>query len=119
MQTKLDKAIIFATEKHEGQKRDLGEPYIIHPLAVMKLVARVTKDEDVLCASVLHDVIEDCKVTPKELSELFGERVASLVVELSENHTQVKDIKEPMALLIKMADRLHNLRGKTDMFFLS
>ena len=117
METKLERAIAYAEEKHRKQKRELGDPYITHPMAVLRLIARITKDEDVLCAAVLHDVIEDCHVKPLELTELFGDRVTAIVVELSKNHTKVTEIKDPMALLIKMADRLHNLRGKTELFF--
>ncbi|MBI4018054.1 MAG: bifunctional (p)ppGpp synthetase/guanosine-3',5'-bis(diphosphate) 3'-pyrophosphohydrolase [Candidatus Aenigmarchaeota archaeon] len=106
---KLRKAIEFATEKHRGQKYySDGSPYIQHCLAVMKLVGRIRNDEDVLCAAVLHDVIEDCGVKPKELEKIFGKRVMFLVKELSSNHTPYGKIRSKDALIIKMADSLHN-----------
>jgi len=119
---KLQKAIEFAKEKHKGQKRIFGStPYIKHPYAVMNLVRRITKDEDVLCAAVLHDVIEDCGVKPEELQKLFGKRVTKIVKELSNNYTPYDKIRSKEALIIKMADSLHNtmeIEGKRKLFYL-
>ncbi len=108
--TKLDKAIKFAEEKHHGQTRKDGKtPYITHPMAVLSVIKRMTDDEDVQCAAVLHDVVEECEVTPEEIEEMFGSRVASIVKELSSNHTNYEDIRSREALLIKMADNIHNI----------
>ena len=78
--SKLEEAIKFATDAHAGQIRKLVNlPYILHPLEAATIVAKLTSDEDVICAALLHDVVED---TPHELSEIrdkFGDRVAELV----------------------------------------
>lgn len=82
----LNKSIVFAAKAHEGQLRKGSEiPYILHPLEAAAIVATITADEEVLSAAVLHDVIEDTPATVKEIRELFGERVASLVASESEN----------------------------------
>lgn len=108
--TKLQEAIKFAEEKHKGQTRkDKTTPYITHPMAVLSIIKRVTDDEDIQCAAVLHDTVEDCHVNPEEIKELFGSRVASIVKELSKNHTKYEDISSKEALLIKMADNMHNI----------
>ena len=72
-------AIDFATQAHEGQKRKSGEPYIIHPLAVMNILREWGMDEDTVIAGVLHDTVEDTGVTLDEIKEKFGETVAFLV----------------------------------------
>ena len=84
--TKLEKAVEFATRAHEGQVRKATDvPYIEHPLEVLDIVKELTEDEDVLCAAVLHDVLEDCGIGYEKLEEEFGERVAFLVGQESEN----------------------------------
>ncbi|MBO7369086.1 MAG: bifunctional (p)ppGpp synthetase/guanosine-3',5'-bis(diphosphate) 3'-pyrophosphohydrolase [Clostridia bacterium] len=84
--SKLDQAIKFATEAHRGQMRKLARtPYILHPLEAAAIAASITEDEEVLCAVVLHDVVEDTDVTLEEVRNLFGERVADLVLSETEN----------------------------------
>lgn len=79
---KVDKAIRFATEAHRGTgRRGKGFPYILHPLEAMTIVATMTDDPDLLAAAVLHDTIEDTAVTRDDLKREFGERVARLVTE--------------------------------------
>ena len=73
------RAYVFAREKHEGQTRRSGEPYIIHPVEVTEVLADLEMDEQTLAAGLLHDVIEDCSVTAEEISHLFGPEVAHLV----------------------------------------
>ena len=75
----LSRAYMFAYEKHFGQKRLSGEPYIVHPLNVAYILADINADTPTLCAALLHDTIEDCEVTYEELEEKFGTEVASLV----------------------------------------
>lgn len=104
---KLEKAIEFATEKHDGQKRDGGEPYITHPLAVLNMVSRLTDDENVRCAAVLHDVIEDTDATYEEIIEKFGLSVTLLVDELTNGNKTMLYSRD--SKLIKLCDRLHNL----------
>ena len=76
----IDKAIIFATNKHHNsERRDKGTPYIIHPLEAMSIVATITKDPEIIAASVLHDTIEDTDTTFEEIEKEFGTRVANIV----------------------------------------
>ena len=69
----------FAFSQHKGQLRESGHPYITHPLAVAQIVARLELDHSAISAALLHDVQEDCDVSNKEIAELFGDDVASLV----------------------------------------
>lgn len=125
-------AIDFATQAHEGQKRKSGEPYIIHPLAVMSILREWGMDEDTVIAGVLHDTVEDTGVTLDEIKEKFGETVAFLVdgvTKLGKARQGMRDIDTYLpatkdnllrlliatgadirVLIIKLADRLHNLR---------
>jgi len=76
----LDRAIIFATEKHSGQIRKLANtPYILHPLEVASIISTLTDNRDTMAAGLLHDTIEDCGVDPMEIREKFGPRVSALV----------------------------------------
>lgn len=130
---RLDSAIERATVLHHGQSRRItGVPYIVHPYAVMVLLSAYTDDEDVLIAALLHDVIEDVPGYEREHLVLeFGERVASLVVELTEDYTEeerndrelrraswrrvkegyIENLKNDSeeALLIATADKIHNM----------
>lgn len=77
---KFDRAIQFATAAHAGMTRKANDtPYIVHPLEVAAIAASLTNDEDVLCAAVLHDTVEDTGVELIDLAFLFGDRVAYLV----------------------------------------
>ena len=129
---RLEKAIAVATKAHEGQLRKTGEPYIIHPLAVMKILQEWNMDEDTVIAGVLHDTVEDTDLTLKEIEEQFGKDVAFLVngvTKLSKARKGMRDLDEYLpqtgdnllklliatgqdirVLIIKLADRLHNLR---------
>ncbi len=121
------KAYNFAYDKHKDQKRSSGEPYIIHPLNVAYILAGIGLDENTICAALLHDVVEDTDVTNEDLKEMFGNEIAEMVdgvTKLSniqfatieekqvENYRRMflamgKDIR---VILIKLADRLHNMR---------
>ena len=69
---KIEEAIIFALQCHEGQKRKLVNiPYILHPMEVCSIITNITADPDVIIAGLLHDTIEDCGVSPKEIREKF------------------------------------------------
>jgi len=86
MSKKIDEAIKFAVDAHSGQRRKLsGEPYVLHPLEVAAIVGHMTTDEDVICAALLHDVVEDAGLTLIKIQALFGERVAELVASETEN----------------------------------
>ena len=83
---KLIKAVAFAAKYHKQQVRKYSkEPYINHPIRVMQNVSQYTDDRDVYCASVLHDTVEDCKVTYNMILKRFGKKVADLVNELTGN----------------------------------
>ena len=124
----LRRAYEFARHAHEGQKRASGEPYITHPVAVARILAERGLDPHGLAAALLHDTIEDCRgVQHARLSEEFGEAVADLVegvTKISNLHfgnrkeEQVENLRKMIlamardirVVIIKMADRLHNLR---------
>lgn len=120
-------AYLFGAEAHEGQTRMTGEPYIYHPIAVARILAEMRMDEKTLIAAILHDVIEDTETHKEQVASLFGQEVAEIVDGLTKlNHihfdnkleakaesfrkmilAMVKDIR---VILIKLADRLHNMR---------
>lgn len=121
------RAYELAAEAHAEQKRKSGDPYIIHPLGVAAILAGLQMDEKTLAAAFLHDVVEDTDFTLKDLSERFGEDVASLVdgvtklskIEyISKEEQQVENYrkmflamaKDIRVVMIKLADRLHNMR---------
>ena len=83
---KLNKAILFATEAHKGQKRKMtGIPSILHSLEAATIVSALTSDEDVICAAVLHDVVEDTEYEIGDIEKRFGARIAGLVGAETEN----------------------------------
>ncbi len=123
----IDNAFAFARQAHEGQCRRSGEPYITHPIAVAEIVASLELDEESIAAALLHDVLEDCGVKYEELEERFGKEVATLVDGVSKldrlqftsrDEAQVENLrkmflamaKDLRVILIKLADRLHNMR---------
>ncbi len=124
----IEKAYQVAAQAHKEQKRKSGEPYIIHPLCVAIILADLQMDKETIEASILHDVVEDTVMTLEELRSEFGDEVALLVdgvtkltqlswsadkVELQAENLRkmflamAKDIR---VILIKLADRLHNMR---------
>ena len=120
---KLADAIHFAKIAHDGQFRTDGEEYFNHPFRVMLCVANYTRNEDVLCASILHDVIEDTKYDFEDINMKFGFTVASIVNELTnKDDTSLKraeriaarenkyKLLSKHATLIKLADRLDNVQ---------
>ena len=130
----LDKICDYANKMHEGQCRDSGEPYITHPIAVANLLLDIGLDYSTVGAAVLHDVIEDTKATLDDIKKLFGDEIAELVdgvtkldkitfkskeEEQAENFRRMffamaKDIR---VILIKLADRLHNMRTLSGISF--
>lgn len=122
---KVLKATRFADRKHAGQvRKSSGADYASHPLAVSYLVAafkRSRRLEDLLCACILHDVLEDTDTTFIELAQEFGPLVASLVQELTNDPEQIAAVGKAeyqrkkllgissYGLVIKLADRLHNI----------
>ncbi|MDX2153024.1 MAG: bifunctional (p)ppGpp synthetase/guanosine-3',5'-bis(diphosphate) 3'-pyrophosphohydrolase [Bryobacteraceae bacterium] len=123
----LRKAFEFAADKHKGQLRKSGEPYMIHPLHVAIILAEMHMDQVCLQTGLLHDVLEDTGATPDELRKLFGEEVAHCVdgvTKLTKLHIYSREERQAETLrkmllamtsdirviLVKLADRLHNLR---------
>ena len=119
---KVRRALAFAIERHAGQKRKHDLEYVFHPqeIAGLLLFRYGVESEEILCAALLHDVIEESGVSRKELTELFGERVAAMVEALSRDKTRpYRDYAQKLAdaeegvLLIKGVDMLANLRDST------
>ena len=120
----INKAIAFAVKAHKGQPRKGTEiPYIFHPLEVGMIVSRITDDEEVIAAAVLHDTVEDCDaVTLDDIRREFGDRVARIVGLESEDKDKsweerkaatVRSLKkEPMreAKIVALGDKLSNIR---------
>lgn len=123
----MDKAWIFASDKHSKQKRKFsGEPYFTHCVNVYKTVRDTTTDNEIAMAALLHDTLEDTDTTVKELRKTFGDRVAELVQELSNDPREIERVGKTQhladkiiklsddALLIKLADRINNLSDLSD-----
>ena len=125
--SQLQSAYHFSEQAHEGQFRKSGEPYISHPLAVASILAEWHLDSQALTAALLHDVMEDTSVTKTEISRNFGKPVADLVDGVSkldkiefESHAEAQAenfrkmllamARDVRVILIKLADRLHNMR---------
>lgn len=122
----ISKAFLFASSHHEGQIRKSGEPYVVHPVAVAKILYSWNCDANTLCSGLLHDVIEDCDVSEEELNSEFNKKIGYLVSYVSkwagkEYLKEERDIlnlnwlfngitEEVRVCIIKLADRLHNMR---------
>ena len=123
----IDRAVEYADTKHQSQKRKDGSPYIIHPLAVAEIVAEMGLDIDAILGALLHDCIEDTDASHDEIEKLFGTTVAELVEGVtkltranfsSSEQAQMENLrkmfmamsKDIRVVLIKIADRLHNMR---------
>ena len=123
----IQKAYDYAVSNHKDQKRLSGESYIIHPMQVAQILAELKMDDATICAALLHDVVEDTPITNEDIMKEFGEEIAEMVAGVTklskiqyvtvteqqvENYRKMflamgKDIR---VILIKLADRLHNMR---------
>ncbi|HEV7692264.1 MAG TPA: bifunctional (p)ppGpp synthetase/guanosine-3',5'-bis(diphosphate) 3'-pyrophosphohydrolase [Hyphomonadaceae bacterium] len=125
----LNKAYVYAVMKHGQQMRHSGDPYFAHPVAVAGLLTEIRMDQATIIAGLLHDVVEDCDVSIDEIKDLFGKEVADLVdgvtklpkvtgantpraLVQAENFQKfiLATTKDIRVLLVKLADRLHNMR---------
>ena len=123
----IQRAYDYANKHHGGQLRKSGEPYMIHPLNVAYILTDLELDDETICAALLHDVVEDTDVTHEDLVRDFGESIAEMVAGVtklgtlrysSQEEQQVENYrkmflamgKDIRVILIKLADRLHNMR---------
>ena len=123
----LNKAYYFAVKAHENQKRDSGDPYVIHPVAVANILSDLKLDSATIATGLLHDTIEDTHATYQTIKQEFGQEVADLVegvtkisafenqalsISKAENFRKliIATSKDIRVLLVKIADRLHNMR---------
>ena len=125
----LDRAIIFAVKAHSGtERRGKGYPYVVHPLEAVEIVATMTKDQELLAAAALHDVVEDTDVTVEQIRTQFGDRVAALVAAESDEmpagiseedswHTRKQAAIDRLAKagreakMVALGDKLSNMRA--------
>lgn len=125
--TKITEAYDFAAKQHIDQKRDSGEPYITHPIAVAYILLELGMDTDTICAALLHDVVEDTDATLDDIKKLFGDDCAMLVDGVTKigkiplftkEEQQAENVRKILlamsqdirVIIIKLADRLHNMR---------
>src|SRR4051794_25531076 len=123
----IERAFLFACERHADQRRQSGEDFIVHPVGVAKICAGMRLDTATLCAALLHDTVEDTSASLVEVRDVFGEEIANLVDGVtkltgitfqSRDDRQAENYRKMMVamssdirvILIKLADRLHNMR---------
>ncbi|MCA1960535.1 MAG: bifunctional (p)ppGpp synthetase/guanosine-3',5'-bis(diphosphate) 3'-pyrophosphohydrolase [Desulfomonile sp.] len=123
----LRRAYIFSAQVHGGQTRRSGEPYLVHPVAVARILAELRLDEASVATGLLHDTVEDTLTTLEDIESIFGKEIATLVdgvTKISKMEFQSKELRQAESfrkmilamtrdiriLLVKLADRLHNMR---------
>src|SRR6478609_7978652 len=123
----IERACAFAAERHSGQVRKSGEPYVVHPLGVARICAELRAETPVIVAALLHDTVEDTETTLEEIAAEFGDDVAVLVdgvTKLSRIHFDSREqaqaesyrkmvlsmARDVRVVIVKLADRLHNMR---------
>ncbi len=123
----IRKAFAFAQQGHEGQVRKSGEPYLIHPLAVARILAEMRLDAVCICVGLLHDVVEDTQTPIETIEAQFGKDVSQIVnglTKINQFHFYSKEeeqaenfrkmflamVDDIRVVLVKLADRLHNMR---------
>jgi GTP pyrophosphokinase len=124
---RVQDAFVFACEHHSSQRRKSGEDFIVHPVGVARICAGMRLDTETLCAALLHDTVEDTKASIEEVRERFGDEIAAIVDGVtkltgitfqSHDEAQAENYRKMMVamatdvrvILIKLADRLHNMR---------
>src|ERR1051325_8529897 len=123
----LDKAYVYAMQKHGEQKRASGDPYFAHPLEVAAILTDMKLDDATIAVALLHDTIEDTDATRSEIDQLFGPEIGEIVDGLTKieplqlvtrEEARPENLRKPLlaisadirVLLVKLADRLHNMR---------
>ena len=123
----IERVFLFAKEGHKDQKRNSGEPYIIHPFQVALILADLNMDDATIMAGLMHDILEDTECSFDQMKELFGEEVTRLVDGVTKlknlkyktkQESQAENIrkmvmamsKDIRVIIIKLADRMHNMR---------
>jgi len=116
----ISQALDFAVAAHDGQRRKSGEAYVVHPIEVAVILAQLHMDTDTIVAGLLHDTVEDTEVTVEQIRHRFGTGVASIVAGVTdgeavpEAHNQRELLlamsRDWRVVLVKLADRLHNMR---------
>ncbi len=126
----IRKAFLISKKYHESQFRKSGEPFIIHPLEVAKIIASIELDQASIIAAILHDLVEDTEFTIDKVKEEFGEEIARIIngvtkldkiVFHTKEEKQVENLRKMIIamsedvriILVKLADRLHNMRTLT------
>lgn len=121
----FDKAVRFATEAHSGtERRGKGYPYIIHAMEATSIVSTITNDQEMLAAAILHDTVEDAGVTIEQIRDVFGPRVATLVLhetapldpEMTWHEKKSAQVKQLFSApydskVVALGDKLSNMRG--------
>ena len=126
----VTEAVIFASKAHDGMRRKLSSaPYTMHPLEAAVTVSSITSDQEIIAASVLHDVVEDANIQPEEIEEKFGKRVRDLVMAETENKRRhmnpedswkirkeeaieyLKTTTDTDAKILYLGDKLSNLKS--------
>src|ERR1700728_2036892 len=124
---RVEDAFVFSCEHHAAQRRKSGEDFIVHPVGVARICAGMRLDTETLCAALLHDTVEDTSASLEEVGERFGEEIAGLVDGVtkltgltfqSRDEAQAENYRKMVVamatdirgILIKLADRLHNMR---------
>src|SRR5438876_604295 len=123
----VESAFVYSCQKHADQRRRSGEDFIVHPVGVARICAGLRLDTETLCAALLHDTVEDTSASLEEVRERFGDEIANLVDVVtkltgitfqSRDEAQAENYRKMMVamasdirvVLIKLADRLHNMR---------
>lgn len=123
----LQRAYLFSARQHRGQTRQSGEPYLVHPLEVANILAELNLDPTCVATGLLHDIVEDTDTSPEEIEEYFGKEIAHLVDGLTKisklDHASTEErqalnmrkmllamVDDVRVVLVKLADRLHNMR---------
>lgn len=115
----VTKAYNVCIKSHNGQKRKYdGQPYATHPIAVFRILEKVTHDQEILAAGLLHDTVEDTNITLDHIKKKFGNRVAGIVAECTADKNGNFNIQTKEGFMVKLADTLHNISTNPEEWYL-